>query len=176
MLYFRFYTEILSKLQKLRKFNVQILNTDVEFSTDKAHIKQASGFSWHWHKWLREFVGDSKVYQLTNVAQVEATSNKIGEQFDNLKALRGGGTHHKKLKYAKKQISGNEDRYAAAWAIFQNPKKCFDQDSLNTLVTNIGVFAPVDLQECDFEDLLSIANLLKKIQRRNFIELVFDEK
>ncbi len=152
------------------------MNTDLEFSTEKAQNKQVSGIRWHWHKWLRDFVGDSKVYQLTNVAQIEATSNKIGEQFDNLKALRGGGTHNKKLKYTKKPVDGNEDRYSAAWAIFQNPKKCLDQDSLNALITNIGVFAPVDLQECDFEDLLSIANLLKKIQRRNFIELVFDQK
>lgn len=129
--------------------------------------------------WLRSVIGKNvKIRPLYTIANIEPVSNKIGESFDGIKELRGAVVSRRKKKpveYSKKDPRGNERRYEIAWGILQVPNKAKKIEELMSLIASIGVYNAMDLQLCDFDDLVCISKLLKKVQMRNFNEMVFDK-
>lgn len=127
--------------------------------------------------WLCAAVADSKVYPMGSPQQFDAASKTIGESLDSLRDLRGAASAPAldvPVRYTKKELRGNEKRYALAWTLLSIPKHAEDTVALVALEAKLGVYCADDIMECDLDDLLSIANALKKIQRRNFIELILD--
>jgi hypothetical protein len=153
---------------------VEFVNMDADFSMERSDKKLGMKSC---SSWLRSAIGNAKLPSLWTIANVEPTSNKIGEAFDSIKELRGGSIPKKKKKpiqYTKREAEGNERRYATAWGILQLANKTNNKDELDSLIASIGVYNAMDLQLCDFDDLMCMSKLLKKIQMRNFVELVFD--
>jgi hypothetical protein len=127
--------------------------------------------------WMRTAIGDGKIYQMTSPAQFDATSRIIGETLDGLRTLRNvisSVSLEVPVRYTKKDFVGNEKRYALAWTLLCVPKHVEDAAALAALEARLGVYCADDILACDRDDLLAIANALKKIQRRNFIELILD--
>lgn len=129
--------------------------------------------------WLKSAIGKSKIRSLWALSNVEPASNKIGEAFDGIKQLRGAAVpikrkNKKPAVYSKKEPRGNERRFDIAWGILQTPHKAKQKEELQNLIASIGVYNSKDLQLCDFDDLMCMSKLLKKLQMRNFNELLFD--
>jgi hypothetical protein len=126
---------------------------------------------------MRAAIADSKIYPMASPAQFDATARIIGEALDSLKELRSitsSASFELPVRYTRKDYAGNEKRYALAWALLSVPRHAEDAAALVALEARLGVYSADDIVQCDLDDLLAIANALKKIQRRNFIELILD--
>ena len=162
------------EIQDKEGFAIEYVSTDPDFSLEvsekKLGMKSCS-------TWLRKAIGNVRIPSLWSVTNVEPVSNKVGEAFDGIKELRGKVAPRKRKKavqYTKRDPKGNERRYDIAWGILQVSNKAKDFNELSKLVSSIGAYSSLDLQLCDFDDLICMSKLLKKIPMRNFVELVLD--
>ena len=69
-----------------------------------------------------------------------------------------------------------EDSLKEAWGILNSSANIRDQESLDMIMDEIGLNKADDLRNCEKTDVVKITKTLKKVQQKNFLDVLFKNK